>query len=70
MGLDGSWTREFDPVSVRLPGNGVQCHEMVDRVVTSTLDPGRYEINAFAESSEHVAGSASVPFTIEALAIE
>lgn len=62
---EGDGAQRFDPVSVRLDGRGpVDCHEVVDRVATDTLAPGRYEISVLAETSTHVAGRGTTEFQI------
>lgn len=62
---DGDGAQRFDPVSIRLGGQGsVSCHEVLDRVATETLEPGRYEIRVVAETSSHVAGRGTTEFKI------
>jgi VWFA-related protein len=62
---DGEGAQRFEPVSIRLSDDGeVSCHELVDRVETAALEPGRYELTAVAETSEHVTGRATTEFTI------
>ena len=62
---DGDGAQLFESVSIRLDGRGkVKCHELVDRVATETLEPGRYEIKVVAETSSHVAGSGATEFKI------
>ncbi len=62
---DGSRAQRFEPISIRLDGRGtVKCHELVDRVATETLEPGRYEIKVVAETSSHIAGHGATEFKI------
>jgi len=62
---DGGDSLRFDPVSARFAGQGtLECHHQYDRVATDGLEPGRYELNATAETSEFIAGSGSVEFTV------
>ena len=62
---DGNGAQRFDPVAVQLPKSGkVNCHELVDRVATATLEPGRYEFTSVAETSDFVTGEGSTEFRI------
>jgi VWFA-related protein len=68
---DGLDAQSFEPASFRLPVEGkVRCHALVDRVETDTLEPGRYELTAVAETSNYVRGRGSVEFTILPLLTE
>jgi len=63
--FEGVGALAFDRTSTRLPGRGkVHCHEVLDRVATDSLAPGRYELSARTETADHVTGTASVEFTI------
>ena len=62
---DGDGAQRFEPVSIRLDGQDrVRCHELVDRVATETLEPGRYEIKVVAETSNLVSGHGATEFKI------
>lgn len=62
---EGLGAQSFDPVSFRLPGGlAGPCRELIDVVETASLEPGRYEMTATAETSDLVTGSGSVEFTI------
>jgi hypothetical protein len=63
---EGDPRQRFAPVTATLAGdgNGLECHYQYDRLETARLDPGRYELNAVAETTDFVAGSGSVEFTV------
>jgi hypothetical protein len=62
---EGGGAHRFDPVSILLPEEGaVRCHELVDRVETAGLQPGRYELTAVAETAGRRAGRGTAEFTI------
>jgi len=63
---EGDARQHFDPVTTTLAGGrtALECHHQFDRVETARLNPGRYELNATAETEDYVAGSGSVEFTI------
>jgi VWFA-related protein len=62
---DGDGAQRFEPISIRLDGHGtVNCHELIDRVATERLEPGRYEIKVVAETSSHIAGHGATEFKI------
>jgi len=62
---DGDGAQRFEPVSIRLDGRGkVRCHELVDRVATEELEPGRYEIRVVAETQSRVTGRGATEFKI------
>lgn len=62
---EGVGAHQFDPVSIVLSDEGaVRCHELVDRVETAGLEPGRYELTAVAETSGHGAGRGTAEFTV------
>jgi len=62
---DGDGAQRFDPVPILLPDEGaVRCHELVDRVETAGLEPGRYELTAVAETSGHATGRRTAGFTV------
>lgn len=60
---DGDGAQRFEPVPILLPDEGaVRCHELVDRVETAGLEPGRYEL--VAEASGHTTGRGTAGFTV------
>jgi len=62
---EGDGALRFAPVSARLSRDGqVDCHEILDRVVTADLQPGRYELTAVAETSDQITGRGTAEFTI------
>jgi hypothetical protein len=62
---DGDGAQRFEPVSILLPDEGaVRCHELVDRVETAGLEPGRYALTAVAETSGHTTGRGTAEFTV------
>jgi hypothetical protein len=66
---EGDESVHFDPVSAQLGGEGrLECYHQFDRVATSRLSPGRYELTATAETADFVAGTGSVEFTVHAAA--
>jgi len=69
---EGDARLRFEPVTATLAGgeSRFECYHQYDRVETAGLDPGRYELNATAETDEFVAGSGSVEFTVREIGTE
>jgi VWFA-related protein len=68
---EGQGAQAFEPASFRLSGDGaVRCRRLVDAVATAELEPGRYEIRAFAETSDQVTGRGTAEFTIRAPSLD
>ncbi len=62
---EGNGVRRFDPAPLTLPGRyRVHCHELLDRVSTAALPPGRYEFTAEADVPDRLMGGGSAEFSI------
>jgi VWFA-related protein len=62
---EGSGAQRFDPVSALLSDESkVSCHHLIDRVDTARLEPGRYELSAVAETTDHVTGRGTTELTV------
>jgi hypothetical protein len=61
----GAGALQFDAVSARLgEEGGVSCERVLDRLPTEGLEPGRYELNAVAETASQVTGRGTAEFTV------